>query len=73
MNDFNEEQYAAAIPAVCSMDFKGHMEIMLCWGLCSSLAHGKEMECGDCEFRKRLPCISCGAPESKPGQLPCGH
>jgi hypothetical protein len=32
-----EENYRANIPKCCDLDFQGHKDMMLCWGLLSDL------------------------------------
>lgn len=47
----DEKQYEAAIPACCSQrTMKAHMEMMLCWGLVSSLEAGESMNCFGCDL-----------------------
>lgn len=43
------EQYEAAIPKCCAYQtMEEHEEIMLCWGLASSVEKGYEINCGGC-------------------------
>ena len=47
-----EELYKANIPDCCQFrTFEEHMEIMLCWGLVSSIEQGKTQNCSFCDFR----------------------
>lgn len=55
MSAYTEEQYAAAIPRWCGVPtLEGHIDMMLCWGLCERLREGRlpkpESSCKDCEL-----------------------
>lgn len=48
---FTEEEYAQAIPKNCKLTtIQAHEDILMCWGLISSITNNKEMNCGWCEF-----------------------
>jgi uncharacterized cysteine cluster protein YcgN (CxxCxxCC family) len=49
MIEVTEALYEASIPEECSYrTLKDHLEMMLCWGLVSSIEQGKKMNCGSC-------------------------
>ena len=50
-SEITEEQYTKAIPACCAYQtLEAHKDMLLCWGLVSSIERSLPMNCGICEL-----------------------
>ena len=48
-----EGEYIKAIPKNCEyQSIEDHIDMMLCWGLVSSIEKNKPMKCGSCILNK---------------------
>ena len=55
MTEVTAELYAANIPKCCEYQTMAqHEDMMLCWGLVSSIKHDHTMNCGYCELNTQV-------------------